>query len=59
MVTSIRYYGEPVFIDPDDMTNEEWAFLCRILGFEGDDPSKYVRFTIESFEACVKGEKRD
>lgn len=59
MVNCYDYSGEPIFLDNTDMTDEEWAFLCRILGFEGDDPSKYVRFTIESFEACVKGEKRD
>lgn len=59
MLNCYKYSGEPIFLDQEDMTDEEWVFLCRIFGFEGKDPSEYIRFTIESFEACVKSTKEE
>ena len=59
MLDCYRYSGEPIFLDNVDMTDEEWAFLCRIFGFGGKDPSQFVRFTIETYEACVKPEKEE
>jgi hypothetical protein len=58
MLDCYTYSGEPIFLDQEDMNYEEWAFLCRIFGFEGKDPREYVRFVFETFEACVKQRPR-
>ena len=44
---------KPIFIDPEDVTEEEWAFLCRIFG-ENVNPNDCLRFVIESYEVVMK-----
>lgn len=48
-------YDKPLFIDPEDVTEEEWAFLCWILG-EDADPNECIRFVISSYEVVMKGD---
>lgn len=37
MVETYLYRStDPIILEPMDMSKEEWVFLCKILGIDGD-----------------------
>lgn len=37
MVETYLYRStEPIILEPMDMSKEEWVFLCKILGIDGE-----------------------
>ena len=37
MINTYLYHSsEPIILEPEDMDKDEWAFICKILGINGD-----------------------
>ena len=53
MVNTYDYYDMEIIVDRDNVTDKEWAFLCKLLLGSECDPNDCISFTMKEFEADI------
>lgn len=52
-----NYSKEPLILEPEDWTEEEWATLCKLFGMKRAERIKVSNYTLETYGIPYTGDE--